>query len=102
MNQYLIIEFAPPVFLKKVSGKALELAGMDLAQLREEVNKLYKGYAGMGNNPPAIVILDVIPRMRKKVPPANLGEENLKKKKRNDCLSFTLKISDQGINTIFP
>jgi len=56
-----------------------ELAGMDLAQLREEINKLYKEYADMGNNPPAIVVLDIIPGMRKRVPPADPGEEKTKK-----------------------
>ena len=56
-----------------------ELAGMDLAQLREEINKLYKEYADMGNNPPAIVVLDIIPGMRKRVPPADSGEEKARK-----------------------
>ena len=48
-----------------------ELAGMDLAQLREEINKLYREHADIGNNPPAIMVLDIIPGMRKRVPPAS-------------------------------
>ncbi|MGZ3493867.1 MAG: hypothetical protein ACXU9L_05800 [Thermodesulfobacteriota bacterium] len=56
-----------------------ELAGMDLAQLREEINKLYSEYAEMGNNPPAIMVLEVIPGMRKRIPPADPREEKSKK-----------------------
>ncbi|MGZ3514045.1 MAG: hypothetical protein ACXU93_08880 [Thermodesulfobacteriota bacterium] len=56
-----------------------ELAGMDLAQLREEINKLYSEYAEMGNNPPAIMVLEVIPGMRKRIPPADPREEKGKK-----------------------
>ncbi len=55
-----------------------DLAGMDLAQLREEINKLYQEYADMGNNPPAIVVLDIIPGMRKKIPPPVSGGEKTK------------------------
>jgi hypothetical protein len=60
-----------------------ELAGMDLAQLREEINKLYSEYAEMGNNPPAIMVLEIIPGMRKKIPPADPGEEKSKKEEVN-------------------
>jgi hypothetical protein len=56
-----------------------ELAGMDLAQLREEINELYREYADMGNNPPALMVLEVIPGMRKRVPPANPGEKKTRK-----------------------
>ncbi|MGZ3534108.1 MAG: hypothetical protein ACXU9K_02665 [Thermodesulfobacteriota bacterium] len=56
-----------------------ELAGMDLAQLREEINKLYSEYAEMGDNPPAIMVLEVIPGMRKRIPPADPREEKSKK-----------------------
>ena len=56
-----------------------ELAGMNLAQLREEINKLYREYAGMGQNPPAIMVLEIIPGIRKKVPPADPGQEKIKK-----------------------
>lgn len=56
-----------------------ELAGMDLAQLREEINKLYSQYADMGNNPPAMMVLEVIPGMRKRVPTADSGEDRTKK-----------------------
>jgi hypothetical protein len=59
-----------------------ELAGMGLAQLRDEVNRLYKGYAEMGSNPPAIMILEVIPEMRKRVPPADPGQEKKKEEVR--------------------
>lgn len=55
-----------------------ELAGMDLAQLREEINRLYKGYAEMRNNPPAIMILETIPEARRGVPPAEPGQEKKK------------------------
>ena len=55
-----------------------ELAGMDLAQLREEINRLYKGYAEMRNNPPAIMILEIIPEARRGVPPAEPGQEKKK------------------------
>ena len=56
-----------------------ELAGMDLAQLRDEINKLYKEHAEMGNSPPAIMVLEIIPGMRKKIPPPVPGEEKTKK-----------------------
>ncbi len=56
-----------------------ELAGMDLAQLREEINKIYRERADMGNTPPAMMVLEVIPGMRKGVSPADLGEEKTKK-----------------------
>jgi hypothetical protein len=56
-----------------------DLAGMDLAQLRDEINKLYKEYAEMGNNPPAIMVLEVVPQMRKRVPPPDPGQEKIKK-----------------------
>ena len=55
-----------------------ELAGMDLAQLREEINWLYKEYAEMRNNPPAIMILEIIPEARRGVPPAEPGQEKKK------------------------
>ena len=60
-----------------------ELAGMDLAQLREEINKLYKEHADMGNTPPAIMVLEVIPGMRKAAHPAYAGEEKTKKEEVN-------------------
>lgn len=59
-----------------------ELAGMGLAQLRDEVNRLYKEYAEMGSNPPAIMILEVIPEMRKRIPPADPGQEKKKEEAR--------------------
>jgi hypothetical protein len=55
-----------------------ELAGMDLAQLREEINKLYKEYAEMSQNPPAIMILEIIPEIRKRVLPMDPGQEKTK------------------------
>lgn len=55
-----------------------ELTGMDLAQLREEINRLYKEYAEMRNNPPAIMILETIPEARRGVPPAEYGQEKKK------------------------
>ena len=55
-----------------------ELAGMNLGQLREEINKLYREYAGMGQNPPAIMVLEIIPEIRKRVPPADPGQEKTK------------------------
>ena len=55
-----------------------ELAGMGLAQLRDEINRLYKEYAEMGSNPPAIMLLEIIPEMRKKAPPGELGQEKKK------------------------
>jgi archaellum biogenesis protein FlaJ (TadC family) len=55
-----------------------ELAGMDLSQLREEINRLYKEYAEMRNNPPAIMILETIPEARRGVPPAEPGQEKKK------------------------
>jgi hypothetical protein len=55
-----------------------ELAGMDLAQLREEINRLYKEYAEMRNNSPAIMILEIIPEARRGVPPAEPGQEKKK------------------------
>jgi archaellum biogenesis protein FlaJ (TadC family) len=56
-----------------------ELAGMNLAQLREKINKLYREYAEMNQNPPAIMVLEIIPWMRKRVPPAGPGQEKIKK-----------------------
>jgi hypothetical protein len=56
-----------------------DLAGMNLAQLREEINKLYREYTEMGNNPPAIMVLEIIPEIRKRVPPADPGQEKNKK-----------------------
>jgi archaellum biogenesis protein FlaJ (TadC family) len=55
-----------------------ELAGMNLAQLRDEINKLYKEYNEMGNNPPAIMVLEIIPEIRKRVSPADPGQEKKK------------------------
>ena len=55
-----------------------ELAGMNLAQLREEINKLYREYTEMGNNPPAIMVLEIIPEIRKGFPPADPGREKAK------------------------
>jgi hypothetical protein len=55
-----------------------ELAGMDLAQLREEINRLYREYAGMVNNPPSIMVLEIIPGIRKRVPPADPTQEKKK------------------------
>ncbi len=56
-----------------------DLAGMDLAQLREEINKLYGKDADMRNNPPALMVLEVIPGIRKRVPPVNPEEEKTKR-----------------------
>ena len=56
-----------------------ELAGMDLAQLKEEINRLYREYADMANNPPSIMVLEIIPGIRKSVPPAGPGAEKIKK-----------------------
>jgi hypothetical protein len=55
-----------------------ELAGVDLSHLREEINRLYKEYAEMRNNPPAIMILEIIPEIRKRVPLADPGKEKKK------------------------
>jgi hypothetical protein len=59
-----------------------ELAGVGLAQLRDEVNRLYKEYTELGSNPPAIMILEIIPEMRKRVPPANSGQDKKNKEVR--------------------
>lgn len=55
-----------------------DLAGMNLAQLREEINKLYREYTEMGNNPPAIMVLEIIPEIRKRVSPVDPGQEKTK------------------------
>ena len=55
-----------------------ELAGMDLSHLREEINRLYKEYAEMRNNPPAIMILEIIPEVRRGVLPVDPGQEKTK------------------------
>jgi len=55
-----------------------DLAGMNLAQLRDEINKLYREYTEMGNNPPAIMVLEIIPEIRKRVSPADPGQEKTK------------------------
>ena len=59
-----------------------ELAGMDLAQLREEINKLYREYADMVNNPPSMMVLEIIPAIRKRVPPADPAQEKKKEEAR--------------------
>jgi hypothetical protein len=59
-----------------------ELAGMGLAQLRDEVNRLYKEYAEMRSNPPAVMVLEIIPEMRKRVLPADPGQEKKKEEVR--------------------
>jgi hypothetical protein len=51
---------------------------VDLSHLREEINRLYKEYAEMRNNPPAIMILEIIPEIRKRVPLADPGKEKKK------------------------
>jgi len=56
-----------------------ELAGVDLSDLREEINRLYKEYAEMRNNPPAIMILEIIPEVRRGVLPVDPGQEKIKK-----------------------
>ena len=56
-----------------------QLAGMDLAQLREEMNRLYRENQRLRNTPPAIMILEIIPEARKKVPPADPETEKIKK-----------------------
>jgi hypothetical protein len=56
-----------------------ELAGMDLVQLREEINRLYRENQGLRNTPPAIMILEMFPEARKKVPPAGPETEKIKK-----------------------
>ena len=55
-----------------------ELAGMDLSHLREEINRFYKEYAEMRNNPPAIMILEIIPEVRRGVLPVDPGQEKTK------------------------
>jgi len=55
-----------------------ELAGMNLAQLREEINKLYRENNELRYNPPAIMILEIIPEARKRVPSADPGREKRK------------------------
>jgi hypothetical protein len=47
-----------------------ELAGMDLVQLREEINRLYRDSPELRINPPSIMILEIIPEARRKVPAA--------------------------------
>jgi hypothetical protein len=59
-----------------------ELAGMDLAQLREEINKLYREYVDMVNNPPSMMVLEIIPGIRKRVPPADPAQEKKKEEAR--------------------
>ena len=56
-----------------------ELAGMDLAQLKEEINRLYRENAELRNNPPAIMILEIIPEVRRGVLPANPEQKKIKK-----------------------
>jgi hypothetical protein len=55
-----------------------ELAGMDLAQLREEINRLYRKNEELRYSPPAIMILEIIPEARRGVPPAEPGQEKKK------------------------
>jgi hypothetical protein len=55
-----------------------ELAGMDLVQLREEINRLYRENQELRDNPPAIMILEIIPGARRRVPPAEPGPEKKK------------------------
>ena len=59
-----------------------ELAGMNLAQLREEINKLYRENVALRHNPPAVMILEIIPEARKGVPPADPGQDKKKEEVR--------------------
>jgi hypothetical protein len=56
-----------------------DLAGMDLVQLREEINRLYKERQELRINPPAIMILEIIPEARRKVPAEKAGSEEKQK-----------------------
>ena len=52
---------------------------MDLAQLRDEMNRLYRENAELRNNSPAIMILEIIRELRRGVLPANPEQGKIKK-----------------------
>ena len=56
-----------------------KLAGMDLALLREEINRLYRDNAELRNNPPAIMMLEIVPEVRRGALPGNPEQEKIKK-----------------------
>jgi hypothetical protein len=55
-----------------------ELAGTDLVQLREEINRLYRENQELRINPPAIIVLEIIPEARRRVPAAEPKPEKKK------------------------
>lgn len=46
----------------------INLGGMNLAQLRDGVNQIYRDYPEMKDTPPAIVILEIFPQIRQRPP----------------------------------
>jgi hypothetical protein len=46
----------------------INLGGMNLAQLRDEVNQFYRDHPGMKDTPPAIVVLEILPEIRRRIP----------------------------------
>lgn len=52
---------------------------MDLAQLKEEINRLYRENAELRNDPPAIMILEITPEVRRGLLPANPERKKIKK-----------------------
>jgi hypothetical protein len=46
---------------------------MNLAQLRDGVNQIYRDYPEMKDTPPAIVILEIFPQIRQNPPLLDQG-----------------------------
>jgi hypothetical protein len=46
----------------------INLGGMNLAQLRDEVNQFYRDHPEMKDTPPAIVVLEILPEIRRRIP----------------------------------
>ena len=46
----------------------INLGGMNLAQLRDGVNQIYRDHPEMKDTPPAIVILEIFPQIRQRPP----------------------------------
>ncbi|MEW6374269.1 MAG: hypothetical protein AB1502_00565 [Thermodesulfobacteriota bacterium] len=53
----------------------IDLAGTDLVQVREEMNRFYRDHSEMKDIPPSIVLLEILPKIRKGLSPVEAGRE---------------------------
>jgi hypothetical protein len=47
----------------------LDCEGMDVQQIVDTIDKFYKDYPQLRDKPPALVLIEIIPRLRKGLPP---------------------------------